>query len=504
MGLYDYTVYNVIQRNARIQKDRVAWISGDEKISHLEFLKRVDSLAFGLAEAGLKHGDRIGVLSQNCMEYVYLYGAAAKIGAIMAPINWRLKPQEIEFIFSDAKPGIVFVGTGFQKLVEELLPRFDFIEDRYAMGTVEGDFKAFGDLMRNEGGPSDSSVKTDDPYVSLYTAAVTGMPRGAVLSHGNFIMANLQTMYMWRITSEDCHLCMLPLFHVAGVGSCLSVVQAGGRNVLMTRFDADQALKQIQDEKVSFFVEFPPMLANLLDRNEELKLDISSLRLLGGLDSPEVVKRYEELTGGTYWTAYGQSETTGFVTLAPYFEKPGSAGLPACMTRVEIMNHQGDLVEPGVEGEIVARGPLVFNGYWNLDRENDYTFRDGWHHTGDRGRFDEDGYLWYTGRMPEKELIKPGGENVYPGEVEKAILTHPSIEEVSVIGVPDEEWGEAVKAVCVLRRGEALEPEDLIEYVGGKIARYKKPKHVVFVPELRKGDDGAVDRAKVKGACGQD
>jgi long-chain acyl-CoA synthetase len=246
------------------------------------------------------------------------------------------------------------------------------------------------------------------------------------------------------------------------------------------------------------------MLTTLLDRNEELKLDISSLRILGGLDSPETVKRYEELSGGVYWTAYGQSETTGFVALAPYFEKPGSAGLPAYMADVEIVDPQGEFVEPGAPGEIVVRGPMVFKGYWNLDKDNEYTFRDGWHHTGDMGRFDEDGYLWYAGRMPEKELIKPGGENVYPSEVEKVILEHPAVMEAAVIGVPDKQWGEAIKAVCVLKQGESLEESELIEFVAARIARFKKPKHVVFVSELPKAGDGSIDRAKVKEACGQD
>ncbi|RJR27617.1 MAG: long-chain fatty acid--CoA ligase [Desulfobacteraceae bacterium] len=504
MGLYDYTVYNVIQRNARIQKDRVAWISGDEKISHLEFLKRVDSLAFGLLEAGLKHGDRIGVLSQNCMEYVYLYGAAAKIGAVMLPINWRLQLEEVEYVISDGEPKIFFAGSEFQKLAGEIIPKFDFVKNQYAMGPADGYFAAFNGLMENDGVCPEVEVKTDDPYVIIHTAAVAGRQRGATLSHGNLITADMQCMYMWHLTNEDCHLLMLPLFHIAGLSACLSVMQAGGKNIILPKFDADQALQHIHDDKVSIFVEFPPMLTTLLDRNEELKLDISSLRILGGLDSPETVKRYEELSGGVYWTAYGQSETTGFVALAPYFEKPGSAGLPAYMADVEIVDPQGEFVEPGAPGEIVVRGPMVFKGYWNLDKDNEYTFRDGWHHTGDMGRFDEDGYLWYAGRMPEKELIKPGGENVYPSEVEKVILEHPAVMEAAVIGVPDKQWGEAIKAVCVLKQGESLEESELIEFVAARIARFKKPKHVVFVSELPKAEDGSIDRTKVKEACGQD
>ncbi|MBW1984721.1 MAG: AMP-binding protein, partial [Deltaproteobacteria bacterium] len=178
--------------------------------------------------------------------------------------------------------------------------------------------------------------------------------------------------------------------------------------------------------------------------------------------------------------------------------KVGSAGIPAFMAEVQLIDGDGNFVETGEQGEIVVRGPVVFNGYWNLDEDNAYTFRDGWHHTGDMGKFDEEGYLFYTGRKPEKELIKPGGENVYPAEVEKTILEHPLVEEVSVIGVPDSKWGEAIKAVCVLKKGESLDETELIEFVASKIARFKKPKHIVYVNELPKTGDGSIDRNKVK------
>jgi len=308
----------------------------------------------------------------------------------------------------------------------------------------------------------------------------------------------MQGMYIWDLTEKDAHLFVLPMFHVAGLGSALTAMQAGGLNIIMSRFDAEQALKNIEKYKVSFIVEFTPMLSSILDKNEEIKCDISSLRAIGGLDSPETAKRYQDLTGGTFWTAFGQSETSGFVTYAPYFEKLGSAGLPSHMAEVKLVNETGEFVETGQVGEIVVRGPMVFKGYWGLDKDNEYTFRDGWHHTGDMGRYDEEGYLWYAGRMPEKELIKPGGENVYPAEVEKAVLEHPAVKEVSVIGVPDKQWGEAIKAVCVLKEGMALVEGDLIEFVACKIARFKKPKHVVFVPELPKNAQGIINRIKVK------
>jgi long-chain acyl-CoA synthetase len=295
---------------------------------------------------------------------------------------------------------------------------------------------------------------------------------------------------------------MLPLFHVAALGTSLNVMHAGGKNVVMPRFDPDRALKHIQDDRVTIFIEFPPMLETLFERNKELGCQLKSLRIVGGLDQPETVKKFEELTGGTFWIAYGQSEVSGLVTSAPYFEKAGSAGLPGFMAEVQIADEYGKFLKPGKNGEIVVRGPMVFNGYWKLEKDTADTFRDGWHHTGDQGHFDSDGYLWYSGRMPEKELIKPGGENVYPAEVEKAILEHPHVKEVCVIGVPDAQWGEAIKAVCVLEQDVTLGETELTDFVASKIARFKKPKYLEFVTQLPRNDEGLIDREKVKATFG--
>ena len=295
---------------------------------------------------------------------------------------------------------------------------------------------------------------------------------------------------------------MLPLFHVGGLSTTLSVMQAGGANIILPKFDVDLALKHIEEDKVTIFGEFPPMLTTLLDKSQEANYDLSTLRAVVGLDQPDTVKRFEQFTKATFWASYGQTETSGLVSLAPYFERPGSAGIPGFMAEVEIVDDYGNILETGKTGEIVVRGPMVFKGYWNLEKDNEYTFREGWHHTGDMGSFDSDGYLWYKGRKAEKDLIKPGGENVYPAEVEKVILQHPLVVEVSVIGVPDKQWGESIKAICVLKNGVTLNENELIEFVAARIARFKKPKYVVFVSSLPKTDGGLINREKVKAEHG--
>jgi acyl-CoA synthetase (AMP-forming)/AMP-acid ligase II len=498
MGQYDYGFYQVIKRNARVMGDRVALISGDKRISYGEFLEKVDSVACGLSGVGLMRGDRIAVLALNNLEYIYLYGAAAKIGAIVVPINWRLSSEEVEYVMSDASPKIIFVDSDFQPMVRPILAKLHFVEKCYAIGRAEGDFTAFNNLLgHNENYPT-TDVKFSDPYVIIYTAAVHGKLRGATLTHQNIFLSNFQSMYFFDLTEKDVHIIMLPLFHLAALSLALGVMQAGGLNVILPKFDVDQAVYHIQRDKVTIFCEFPPMLSKIMDRAKGDSYDLSSVRNVLGLDDPETIKRFENLTGAICWIGYGQTETSIPVSLSPYFKRPGSAGKLTFIAEVEIMNAYGDILETGASGEIVARGPTVFDGYWNLPKDNEYTFRNGWLHTGDIGRLDEDGYLWYEGRKADKELIKPGGENVYPAEVEKIILEHPMVEEVSVIGVPDEKWGEAIKAVCVLKKGVTLHESELVEFVATRIARFKKPKYVIFVSTLPKTEDGLIDREKVK------
>jgi len=221
-----------------------------------------------------------------------------------------------------------------------------------------------------------------------------------------------------------------------------------------------------------------------------------------GLDGPDAVRTFEEKTGAAFWMLYGQTETSGMVTFSPASEKPGSAGRQGLLAKVRVVDESEDEVPIGEPGEIVVQGPLVFQGFWNRDEENRRIFRGGWHHTGDLGALDEDGYLWFKGRKPEKELIKPGGENVYPAEVEAVILEHPDVTAVSVIGVPDPEFGEGIKAVCVLKEGAVLPAEDLKEFVASRIARYKKPGYVAFVESLPRKPDGGIDREQVKQTYG--
>lgn len=273
---------------------------------------------------------------------------------------------------------------------------------------------------------------------------------------------------------------------------------AGALTVNVSKFDATKAVELIEDKKVSIFIEFPPILGSILKEHEKTKKKICSLRAVAGLESPEIIEKYQVITGGTFYVLYGQTETSGLVTFGSYNDRPGSAGKMLPLVEVSLVDDYDHPVPVGEVGEITVKGPMVFKGYWNLPEDNEYTFRGGRHHTGDLGRFDEDGFLWYEGRKAEKELIKSGGENVYPAEVEKVILQHPAVKRAVVFGVPDPKWKEGIKAVCQLKEGESLEPQELIDFVGEKIARYKKPQYVEFITDFPLLEDGSPDRDKIK------
>lgn len=487
----DFTLYDIFIRNSRVAGGKTALVSAEGEITFAQLRLLADRAVERLLGLGVEQGDRVAVLAYNHPAFFVLLGAVARLGAILVPLNWRLAEEEIRYILEDSGARLVFADSGqYQRareigepLVIPLISLEDLLDDDS------------GEALPYSSGPQDIGAAA--PVCIIYTAAVDGRPRGAVLSHGNLLAANLQVICSMALTPQDCHLAMLPLFHITGMNLALAVMQLGGRNVVMVRFDEKEAIALTMREKVSLWGSFPPMLQRLGEQMEQSESVPESLKYVVGIDNPENIARFEERCRAKFWILYGQSETSGFVTFSPASAAPGTAGSQGLITTFRLVDDADQEVAVGQTGEIVVRGPLVFQGYWNLDEVNRATFRNGWHHTGDLGMMDDNGYLVYKGRKPEKELIKPGGENVYPAEVEAVILTHPAIQAVCVIGVPDPKFGEGVKAVCVLEDGQTLAVTDLIEYVGSRIARYKKPGYVQYVAELPQ-KDGRVDRLKVK------
>jgi len=500
MGLYDFTFYDLIARNARTFGEKICWHEVDDgrELSFTAYKQQVDRLATGLAEAGVAKGERIGVIGKNSLEFFLLYGAAARLGAIMLPINWRLSSDEMLFNLNDCTVKLLFLDEEYQTLLGDRVKEIPTLTGCFNLKGDQGSQTGFTGLMEKGNKLEEIDVHSDDGFVIIHTAAVAGRPRGALLSHTNINSANLTFHSRMGINGADVNLGLLPLFHVAGLFMATAAFHTGGKTVNFAKFNADQAVEFITKNNGSFVFDFPPILDSIIKAAQAKKANIAPLRAVIGLGTPEVIEQYHKMSGGDYFAMYGQTETSCLATIGKFSDRPGSAGSTVPLGLVELHNDYDEPVAVGEVGEICMRGPMIFKGYWNLDEDNAYAFREGWHHTGDLGRFDDDGFLFYAGRKAEKELIKPGGENVYPAEVEKVILEHPAVAQTVVIGVPDPKWKEGIKAICQLHPGQQLEAGELIQFVGSRIASFKKPQYVDFVTELPQKADGTVDRQEVK------
>jgi long-chain acyl-CoA synthetase len=504
MALHDYSFYDLINRNAVCFKDLPAWLEADDRrtMSFGEIKHHVDRLAAGLQQAGVAKGDRIGVLGKNSLEYFLLYGAASATGAILLPVNWRLSAEEVLFNLNDGTPKLLFVDPEYQPLIDAGRGRLPAIERCFNLKPPGGGFDSFTALTDTGAALRPAEVADDDGLVIIHTAAVAGRPRGALLTQRNLVSANVHLNLLMHLTPADVHLNLLPFFHVGGLFMATMTFHAGALNVNMSKFDARRAVELIEEKHVTVLFDFSPILASIMEEHEKSGRKIGSLKHVVGIEAAEAIEKYQQLTGGTFYVLYGQTETSAIATLGRYSDRPGSAGRTIALADVRLVDDNDETVAPGAVGEIAVKGPMVFKRYWGLPDDTAYAFRGGWHHTGDMGRFDADGFLFYAGRKPEKELIKPGGENVYPAEVERAILEHPAVEMTVVFGVPDPKWKEGIKAVCRLKPGKRLTAKELSQFVGERIASFKKPQYVEFVAQMPLLENGLPDRAKVKEAYG--
>jgi len=501
MGLRDYGLYDFIRHNAATAGSAPAIISADQTITHNQFLERVDQLAAGFKEQGINKGDCICILAQNSSQYLELYGACAKTGAIAYPINWRLSAAEVREVLKLADPKMLVTGVGQLPQLESSDTSKFQLRAIIGPGSTDG-FIPLADLYRPPTGKY-IEVHPDDPFAIISTAAVEGVPRGAVLTHTNLIIAGYVLITELKLCAQDRHLAALPLLHITGLALSLSMIQIGGANVVLEAFDPAKAVQMMDEHDVSLMAVFPPILSTLLDARQTADASWGSLKHVFGLEAPETIQRLYAETKAKFWTGFGQAETSGLVTLVRVDTKPGATGKSLPMVRLRCVNESGDEVSVGEVGEIAVQSPIVFAGYWNDPDATNYTFRNDWHHTGDLGKLDEEGYLYYAGRKPEKDLIKSGGENVYPAEVEHVLQDLPQVAAVCVIGVADERWGEAVKAVVELVSGATMTADQISSAVAEQIASYKKPRYVDFVEALQRTPDGEIDRAAVKAAHGK-
>jgi long-chain acyl-CoA synthetase len=496
----DLRYVDLLDGNAQRHGDDAALVGDFGTLTHRALRARCQAAAGALAAAGVGRGDRVALLCGNQPAVLEVLGGAAQLGAMVVLLNTRASAAEVAAVVADAAPTLLLA----EALHEPLLAGVPPAQPCRAIGPASTRLHAW-DIDTIAPTPlSPELVDGAAPWVAIPTAAVDGRPRLALLSQATLLHQALQLAQVWALDARDRHLCVLPLFHMAGLQLALAAQCVGGASVLMPRFDAEAAAQRIDESGVSFFASFAPMLDSVLDAAQRGGRRLAALRHVTGLESPQTAARLQAWQqGAQFWCGYGQTETGGLVSLAPATLAPGSAGqpLPLVALRVEPGTADASEDQPPV-GEILVRGPCVFNGYWQRPAETAHAARDGWHHTGDLGRLDENGFLWFAGRAPEKALIKSGGENIYPAEVEQALQAHPAVRAAVVLGVPDMRWGEAVRAVCVLHAGQRVAAEVLADFVAGRIARFKRPRDVVFVDKLPTRSDGGWDRVAVAALYG--
>jgi long-chain acyl-CoA synthetase len=310
MSLRSFTVYDMIKRNGRVFKKRVAVQGEEHSVTFGELLEQTHAVIGALASRGIRRGDRIAVLTRNRPEFFPLLGASAALGAIMVPINARLAAEEIRHILADAEPALFLFETEFEKLLPDLAPGCTSVKELIVFGNGGGNHTAFGTLLDHPAGEADA-VADGEPLVIIHTAAIQGKPRGAMLTHRNLVACSIHAVAALSLTYEDAYLNILPLFHIAGLMAALTVMHAGGRNLLIAKYDPVAAGRMIDREKISFIGNFPPILTQLLDAQAAGECSLASLRHVLGVELPDTVKRFEKLGAGRFWLAFGQTETMG-------------------------------------------------------------------------------------------------------------------------------------------------------------------------------------------------
>ena len=504
--------------------DRDFLVFEGQRRSFAETNERVNRLAHALSELGIQKGDRIGMLQVNCPQYVEAYFAAAKLGAIFVPLNFRAKAEELTYMIGNAEVTILFVGARYLDMVDEVLSRFSTVKECICVDRKQDGKQFYEDLLK----PSSldgvtSEIGDDDITILMYTAGTTGRPKGVPLKHDGFVSYVLENVEPASPEIEERNLLTVPLYHVAGMQAMLAGVYGGRTLLLMRQFEVKEWMKTVQDERASRAMLVPTMLKWVIEDPDFHKYDLSSLKVItyGAAPMPfKVIKKaIEELPRVRFINAFGQTETASTITtLGPEdhilegtdeeIEKKlkrltFSIGRPLPDVKVKIVDEMGTLLPSNETGEILAKGPRIMTGYWGDEEKTAQVMTsDGWLKTGDKGWMDEDGYIYLAGRGDD--MIIRGGENISPEEIENVLHAHPKIEEASVIGVPDPEWGQQPKAVIVLKKGEHAGAEEIMEFCRLKLAGFKRPRSVVFVDSLPRNPMGKVLRKKLREQYGKD
>ncbi len=485
----------LLYKRAMLSPKLEALVVGEVRRSYPELNAGANRVANAMRRMGVQRGDRVAVLALNDPEYLELFFGLAKIGVVMVPLNHRLAPPEVAYIANDCGTQTFIFGKEFVPVVEAIR---DQIPAKRFIGIMDNPpawarpYPAvFGDAPSDE---PEYIGGDDDTLTILYTSGTTGRPKGAELTHNGYYHTSVDLKA--TLTDVGTRMLMpLPLFHIGALAPVPMCAHFGSTMIFQRTFEPAEFLKLIQTEHISWFGSVPQVLMFLRSVPQFETFDWSTIKLALVYAAPvpvPLIKAFAEKGMGVR-QLYGLTECTGPASVIDAewaIQKAGSCGPPFYHTDIRVVDLEGKDCAPDVPGEVLMRTTHLMKGYYNNPTATAQTIIDGWLHTGDIAKMDADGFLYILDR--KKDMIISGGENIYPAEVEECLHAHPAIADVGVIGIPDDTWGEAVKAIVVLKKGESLTQEALIEWCRDKLARFKTPKQVVFIDQIPRTPTGKI------------
>jgi len=503
-----------IRKRSLLSGEKTAIIFEDNKrdekptysFTYKELNERVNRLANILMKKGIRKGDRVACLCHNGNEILEGYFATSKIGAIYVPLNFRLESPEITFMLRDSGSKAFIFQDYFSELANSVYASVSVSPRNYiVIGGKENRWESYEELLSlssPEEPELEEEVDIDDPQMIMYTSGTTGAPKGALMSHKKTYYNTFNAQIYFDLTSKDVMLVVMPLFHSGGLNICaVPIIYQGGTAVIQSAFDPKGTLALIEKHRITAGLVVPTMLNFFLKKGDIDNFDLSSLRTLviGGEPlSVSLIREFQKRNIAVR-QLFGQTETsiqTCQMSDEEAVEKIGSVGREVFHCSIKIVDRNGKEVPTGEVGELILKGPTQMIGYWNNPRETENTIKNGWLYTGDLARMEEGGYVYIVDR--ERDVIISGGENIYPAEIEKVYASHPKILEAAVIGLKDEKWGEVGKALIALKEGEKMDEQEALEYLNGKLARYKIPKCVEFTSEFPKTASGKIRKADLR------
>ena len=516
-------INELLPKAVKLHGNNEAVVCGNVRMNYATLAERTWSLARGLLGLGLEQGDRVAIIHENCHVFLETYFAAAHLGLILVPLNFRLSQNELAMILDDSQTRVLIAQHNFQDRVGGLLEKVQGLEKiiwshRPLTGEKEDNMLDYEPLLADQqkSPPPQGAIQDDDVAHLYYTSGTTGRPKGVMLTHKNVKSHALGTIAELHLTDSDRWFHVAPLFHLADAWATFAITWVGGKHVIIPTFDPLKTLLMIQEERITLSNLIPTMLNMMVNQPEADAFDLSSLRVIlsgGAPIAPEVVRRIIETFKCDYIQTYGMTETSPYLTLSilkdhlkelPWEEQlvfKASTGREFIGVSLKVVDDQGREVAKNNQdvGEIIVKGDTVTPGYWNMPEETRKAFHDGWLYTGDLAVINDEEYVNIVDR--KKDMIITGGENVYSTEVENVLYMHPDVLEAAVIGVPDEHWGEAVRACVVLKTGSRVSEGEIISFCKEHAAHYKAPKSVAFMDSLPKTGSGKIFKKGLRDHC---